>query len=190
MENMDQDTSLVRECIVTKSGKTGGVTDLVTHRSDGQFCLVPGSSLGRGQGKRKTGKEDNASLPVGDCVSLLSTQPSTTDVGAAPRTDTLAKLLAQDLHNNDTCILASVLDRADLEMTGNTVKRIPAEAVVALVSVLQKYIKGSGMVNASHVKWLKAVLTIYTRYLISVPSLSCLMIFWRPGHSITTKCNS
>ena len=50
----------------------------------------------------------------------------------------MAKLLAQDLHNNDTCILASVLDRADLEMTGNTVKRIPAEAVVALVSLLQK----------------------------------------------------
>ena len=80
MENMDQDTCLVRESIMTKTGKTGGVTDLVTHRSDGQFCLVPGSSLGRGQGKRKTGKEDNASLPVGDCVSLLSTQPSTTDM--------------------------------------------------------------------------------------------------------------
>ena len=55
-----------------------------------------------------------------------------------------------------------MLDRADLELIDNTVKRIPAEAVVPLVSVLQKYIKGRGMVNASHAKWLKAVLTIHT----------------------------
>merc|ERR1711942_572437 len=33
----------------------------------------------------------------------------------------------------------------------------------------QKYIKGRGMVNASHAKWLKAVLTIHTGYLVSVP---------------------
>eukprot|EP00090_Calanus_glacialis_P015613 TRINITY_DN2460_c0_g1_i2.p1 TRINITY_DN2460_c0_g1~~TRINITY_DN2460_c0_g1_i2.p1 ORF type:complete len:606 (-),score=281.26 TRINITY_DN2460_c0_g1_i2:53-1870(-) len=176
MENMDQDTCLVRESIVTKSGKTGGVTDLVTPRTDGQVVfLAPGSSLGRGQGKRKTAKEDDASLPVEDRVSLLSTQPSTTAVGAAPRTDTLAQLLAQGLHSNDTRILDSVLDRADLELIDNTVKRIPAEAVVPLVSVLQKYIKGRGMVNASHAKWLKAVLTIHTGYLVSVPDCQDLL---------------
>ena len=79
-------------------------------------------------------------------VSLLSTQPSTTAVGADRRTVTLAQLLAQGLHSNDTHIVDSVLDRADLDM----------------VSVLQKYIKGGGMVNASHAKWLKAVLTIHT----------------------------
>ena len=101
-------------------------------------------------------------MPVEDYVSLLSTQSPTTAVGAAPRTDTLAQLLAQGLHSNDTRILDSVLDRADLELIDNTVKRIPAEAVVPLVSVLQKYIKGRGMVNASHAKWLKAVLTIHT----------------------------
>jgi len=99
----------------------------------------------------------------------LSTDPSTPSTTTTPRTDTLAQLLAQGLHSNDPRILDSVLDRADMELIDNTVKKIPAEAVVPLVTVLQKYIKGRGMVNASHAKWLKAVLTIHTGYLVSVP---------------------
>ena len=89
MKSMDQDTCLVQD-------RCG--SDLMTK---GQVFLVPGSSICRGQGKRNTAKED-ASLPVEDYVSLLSTQSSTTAVGAAPRTDTLARLLAQGLHSNDT----------------------------------------------------------------------------------------
>ena len=93
-----------------------------------------------------------------DCVSLLSTQPFTTAVRAAPRTDTLAQLLAQGLQSNDTRILDSVLDGADFELIDNMVIRIPAK--VPLVSVLQKYIKGRGMVHASHNKQLKTVLRL------------------------------
>ena len=33
-----------------------------------------------------------------------------------------------------------MLDRADVKLIDNTVKRIPAEAVVSLITVLQKYI--------------------------------------------------
>jgi hypothetical protein len=142
IENMNQDTCLARDSIVTRHS-TRGVSGLMTPRTDGQVAFLdPGSSLGRGQGKGKTAKEEDSSLPVEkDRASLLSTQPSTTAVGAAPRTDTLAQLLAQGLHSNDTPVLDSVLDRPDLELIDNTVKRIPAEAVVSLVSVLQKYIK-------------------------------------------------
>jgi len=52
---------------------------------------------------------------------------------------TLAQFLAQGLHSNDTRILDSVLDRADLELIENTVKRILAEAGVPLVSLLLNY---------------------------------------------------
>jgi hypothetical protein len=124
---------LLPERIVSKPGKMG--TDLVTPRTDGQVVfLAPGSSLGRGQGKRKTAKEDDVRLSVEDCVSLLSTQPFTTAVRAAPRTDTLAQLLAQGFQSNDTCILDSGLDGADFELINNTVIRIPAK--VLPVSVL------------------------------------------------------
>ena len=68
---MDQDTCLVRDSIVTRL-KTGGVSDLLNPRTDGQVVfLAPGSSLGRGQGKRKTAKEDDASLPVEVRIHLL-----------------------------------------------------------------------------------------------------------------------
>ena len=147
IKHMDQDTCLVRDCIVTRH-KTGGVSDLLNPRTDGQVVfLAPGSSLDRGQGKGKAAKEEDSSLPVEeDRVSLLSTQPSNNAVGAAPRTDTLAQLLAQGLHSNDTRLLDLVLDRPDLELINNTVKRIPSEAIVSLVSLLQKYIKWRGMV--------------------------------------------
>jgi hypothetical protein len=146
IKHMDQDTCLVRDCIVTRH-KTGGVSDLLNPRTDGQVVfLAPGSSLDRGQGKGKAAKEEDSSLPVEeDRVSLLST----TAVGAAPHIDTLAQLLAQGFHSNDTRVLDSVLDRPDLELINNTVKRIPADSeavVVSLVSVLQKYIKWTGMV--------------------------------------------
>jgi len=176
IENLDKDTCLVRDKVVTKPGQTRGVTDVVNPKTDGQVVfLAPGSSLSTGKGKRKSGKADDDSLPVEERISLLSTQPSTTTSSLTPRTDTLAQLLAQGLHSNDTRILDSVLDRADVELIDNTVKRIPAEAVVPLVTVLQKYIKGRGMVNASHSKWLKAVLTIHTGYLVSVPECQDLL---------------
>ena len=41
-------------------------------------------------------------------------------------------------------------------------RRLPAEAVLPLVTVLQRYIRGRGRAVASHAKWLKSVLTIHT----------------------------
>jgi len=175
-EGLEQDTYLVREKNKSKSGQTEGVTDVVTPKTDGKVVfLAPGSSLSTGKGKRKAEKADDDSLPVEDRISLLSTDASVPGSGVTPRTDTLAQLLAQGLHSSDTRILDSVLDRADMELIDNTVKKIPAEAVVPLVTVLQKYIKGRGMVNASHAKWLKAVLTIHTGYLVSVPDCQDLL---------------
>jgi len=174
IENLEQNTSLVREKVVVKSGQSESVTDVVTPKTDGQVVfLAPGTSLSTG--KRKAEKADDDSLPVEERISLLSTDPSTPSTTTTPRTDTLAQLLAQGLHSNDPRILDSVLDRADMELIDNTVKKIPAEAVVPLVTVLQKYIKGRGMVNASHAKWLKAVLTIHTGYLVSVPDCQELL---------------
>jgi len=175
IDNLEQNTCLVREKSVQRSGQSEGNTDVVTPKTDGQVVfLAPGSSLSSGKGKRKAEKADDDSLPVEERISLLSTDPSTPST-TAPRTDTLAKLLAQGLHSNDQRILDSVLDRADLELIDNTVKKIPVEAVVPLVTVLQKYIKGRGMVNASHAKWLKAVLTVHTGYLVSVPDCQELL---------------
>ena len=92
---------------------------------------------------------------------MLSTSTTST---SSPRTDTMTQLLVQGLHSNDSRILDSVLDRADLTLIDNTVRRLPAEAVLPLVTVLQKYLRGRGVMHASHAKWLKSVLTIHTGY--------------------------
>ena len=69
--------------------------------------------------------------------------------------------MVQGLHSNDSRILNSVLDRADSVLIDNTVRTLPAQALMPLVTILQGYIKGRGAVNASHAKWLKSVLTIH-----------------------------
>ena len=63
-----------------------------------------------------------------------------------------------------------MLDRADSVLIDNTVRTLPAQALMPLVTILQGYIKGRGVVNASHAKWLKSVLTIHAGYLVSVPA--------------------
>merc|ERR1712110_847284 len=93
----------------------------------------------------------------------------TTGSSSSPRTDTLTQLLVQGLHSNDSRILDSVLDRADVTLIDNTVKRLPVEAVLPLVTILQKYIRGRGVVHASHAKWLKSVLSIHHGFLVCVP---------------------
>ena len=90
---------------------------------------------------------------------MLSTSTTST---SSPRTDTMTQLLVQGLHSNDSRILDSVLDRADLTLIDNTVRRLPVEAVLPLVTVLQRYLRGRGVMHASHAKWLKSVLTIHT----------------------------
>lgn len=172
---------LVRETPVVKlSNQQEEFNKTITPKTDGDVVfLAPGISqpVGTGKlGKRKqpstnVGEED--SLPMEDRLSLLTTSPGGSKT--PPRTDTMAQLLTQGLHGSDSRILNSVLDRADPELIDNTVRRIPAEAVVPLVTTLMKFIKGRGMVNASHAKWLRSVLTFHTGYLVSIPDCQDLL---------------
>ena len=78
-------------------------------------------------------------LPMLDRLRLLSRD--TEHVTTPPRAESLEKLLLQGLHNDDEQVLNQVLDRANEELIDNTVRRLPVEAVVPLIQVLQKYLK-------------------------------------------------
>jgi len=185
LSELKDSESLVRELPLAKVGGEGGEFNaVVTPRTDGDVTfLAPGVSqpLGPGQGKLGKRKQSAApapsqdSLPIQERVSLLGSQAGEDSSRSLPRTDTLAQLLTQGLHSSDSRILNSVLDRADPELIDNTVRLLPAEAVVPLISTLQKYIKGRGVVNASHAKWLKSVLTLHTGYLVSIPDCQDLL---------------
>ncbi len=53
----------------------------------------------------------------------------------------MLQLLLQGLNNKDRKILDSVLDRADEELIEKTVRKLPVEAVLPLITELQHYIK-------------------------------------------------
>ena len=67
-----------------------------------------------------------------------------------PRTDSMVQLLLQGLHNKDRKILDSVLDRADEDLIENTVKKLPVEFVIPLITELQHYIKVNMLIVLSH----------------------------------------
>lgn len=60
-----------------------------------------------------------------------------------------------------------MLDRADIELIDKTVCKLPVEGVIPLINELQHYIKGRGMVNQSHAKWLRSVLQHHSSYLMA-----------------------
>jgi len=162
---------LVRARVEGRREEAEEFTKTVAPVTDGAVTfLAPGVSLPLGTGKLGKRKVETKlreeSLPMEDRLALLTTAEGSK---AAPRTDTMAQLLAQGLHSNDQRILSSVLDRADPQLIDNTVRRIPAEAVVPLVQTLMRFIKGRGRVDASHAKWLRSVLGLHTGYLVSVP---------------------
>merc|ERR1712098_81607 len=155
--------------IEPKSALRNQEPEIVTPNTDGKVVfLAPGPSMGSSQHgrKRQVTKQNENSLPVEERLSLMGTYSSSS---SSPRTDTMTQLLVQGLHSNDSRILDSVLDRADLTLIDNTVRKLPVEAVLPLVTVLQRFIRGRGVVHASHAKWLKSVLSIHTGYLVSVP---------------------
>jgi len=178
LEDMETSHCLVRSNEVSKDAQEEEFSRTVTPKTDGAVTfLAPGVSLpvGTGKlGKRKQAakKEGEESLPMEDRLALLSTVDGSK---TPPRTDTLAQLLAQGLHSNDQRILSSVLDRADPDLIDNTVRRVPAEAIVPLVQTLMRFIKGRGRVDASHAKWLRSVLGLHTGYLVSVPECQDLL---------------
>jgi len=181
LSSLEKEHCLVREAPISrlKAEQQVDHSKTVTPETNGDVVfLAPGLSqpaatgkLGKRQKSHNNGAVD--SLPVEERLALLSSQ--TGSGKAPPRTDTLAQLLVQGLHGKDGRILDSVLDRADDELIDNTVRRIPAEAVVPLVTTLQKYVKGRGMVNSSHAKWLRSVLTLHTGFLVSVPDCQDLL---------------
>ena len=162
ISSLSATTCLVREVRREARHANKLEAELVTPKTDGKVTfLAPGPTMitGSGSGRKRPKEKVNvASLTVEDRLSLLSTTSNSSD---SPKTDTLAQLLVQGLHSNDCRILNSVLDRADSVLIDNTVRTIPPQALMPLVTVLQGYIKGRGVVNASHAKWLKSVLTIH-----------------------------
>ncbi len=95
-------------------------------------------SPGRTGIKRKTSESGvTEALSVSDRIKLLSHDQN--QKSTPPRTDSVLQLLLQGL--NDVNIVGPVLERADEELIHDTVKRLPSDRVVPLLTVLHHYIQ-------------------------------------------------
>jgi len=123
--------------------------------------------------RKKAGADLEDTVSMVDRLRLLSREED--QKTRAPQSDSMIQLLLQGLHNGDRRILDSVLDRANDDLIDNTVKKLPVEGVIPLVKELQHYIKGRGMVNQSHSKWLRATLQVHTGHLMNSPQCGELL---------------
>ncbi|XP_076155666.1 WD repeat-containing protein 43 [Alosa pseudoharengus] len=87
------------------------------------------------------------------------------------QTDSYAVLLVQGLESKDKNILNRIFQIRKEMLIRNTVSRVPLPAILPLLEELS--IKIQGHPNSAHaaVDWLKAVLTLHTSYLSSLPDL-------------------
>jgi len=175
-------TCLIRTPKPLSSSKEGDLTtggSLVVPDTSGVKVLAPGPSLPLISDSKTASKRKKAGADMEDTVSmvdrlrLLSREED--QKTRAPQTDSMIQLLLQGLHNRDRRILDSVLDRANDDLIENTVKKLPVEGVIPLVQELQHYIKGRGMVNQSHSKWLRSTLQVHTGHLMNSPQCAELL---------------
>jgi len=145
--NLNKNTCLVRQVEEARTETKQDYGVKYTGIGAATTVLAPGSALAKSAAtKRKpSGSGDKGSggkvedLPMLDRLRLLS--KDTDPVTSPPRTDSLLQLLMQGLHNRDTRILSSVLDRADEEIIDKTVRKLPVEGVVPLIEELHKHLK-------------------------------------------------
>lgn len=105
------------------------------------------------------------------------------DEGEKDATDTptmpaqsLATLLTQSLNSNDKNLLESCLSQKDLNIIRNSVNRLPSQLAIPLLNQCTTRLAKPGRAGPKRAKalleWSKAVLTIHTAYLLSVPQIT------------------
>ncbi|TIA88524.1 hypothetical protein E3P99_02555 [Wallemia hederae] len=88
----------------------------------------------------------------------------------------LATLLTQSLNSNDKNLLESCLGQTDLTIIRNSVNRLPSQLAIPLLNQCTTRLAKPGRAGPKRAKalleWSKAVLTIHTAYLLSVPQIT------------------
>ncbi|XP_063039614.1 WD repeat-containing protein 43 [Engraulis encrasicolus] len=87
------------------------------------------------------------------------------------QTDSYAVLLVQGLESKDKNILNRIFQTRKETMIRNTVSRVPLPAILPLLEELSIRLQGHPSSAHTAVDWLKAVLTLHTSYLSSLPDL-------------------
>lgn len=137
--------------------------------------LVAGNPVAPARGtKRKPANNSIETMSLEERLSFLNTK---NDIEAnMPKSDTLAQLLVQGLQSKDLDILNSVLDRDDERLIDNTVRILPVECVLPLLSNLYYRIQSKGSGSLACIRWTKCVLQYHASFLISATNVQKEML--------------
>lgn len=157
--SLEKETTIKREYSLQKKGKKTvhtipdsdlvEIPDNVKHLQDGSEVLDEQSQSSQSKSrKRKTAGEDeeepfvtdDGELPMEERITNLTidNQPST----SVPSSSNLANLLSQGLHSKDVRILQSVLCRWDETVISTTVRSLPVQLIIPLLSEIRKMMGG------------------------------------------------
>jgi U3 small nucleolar RNA-associated protein 5 len=90
---------------------------------------------------------------------------------ATPAAGSLQNVLVQALHSHDKQLLEACLEHTKLDVIHGTIKRLPTQYLIPLLTeLISKFQEKPGRAS-SLLDWIKAVLTIHTAYLMTVPDL-------------------
>jgi len=128
--------------------------------------LTAGNPVAPAKGTKR--KPENTSIDTMSLEERLSFLNTTTEIEKGlPKSDTLAQLLVQGLQSKDLDILNSVLDRDDERLIENSVRILPVECVLPLLSNLHHRLQSKGSGSLASIRWTKYVLQHHASFLIS-----------------------
>lgn len=93
-----------------------------------------------------------------------------------PTGDALAHLLVQGLNSQDRDILRSVLFTQNERKIKSTVERLPAQAVLPLLKILNNLIQGKTWISQVAAMWLQAILRTHVSQLLADENCSSVIV--------------
>jgi U3 small nucleolar RNA-associated protein 5 len=92
--------------------------------------------------------------------------------------DSLQSMLTQALQSDDRALLDEVLAVSDATIINNTLRRLPAQSVLPLLSACVRLFHGKPRRAMALALWLRSLLACHAAYLASLPDLTTVSVHW------------
>jgi U3 small nucleolar RNA-associated protein 5 len=127
--------------------------------------------------KRRATEIIQNEVPLSERLSAFESQTSTGQLNTDQKqqslsADSLVTLLTQGLQSSDTTLLDQVLSCRNEKIIEKTVRALSIPVLLPLIDCLNKYLYQSADKGLIASKWLRAVLSTHTSYLMTCPDIT------------------
>jgi len=127
--------------------------------------------------KRRATEIIQNEVPLSERLSAFESQTSTGQLNSEQKqqslsADSLVTLLTQGLQSSDTTLLDQVLSCRNEKIIEKTVRALTIPVLLPLIDCLNKYLYQSADKGLIASKWLRAVLSTHTSYLMTCPDIT------------------